>query len=64
MASPVTFIKEVRNELGKVVWPTPQGVWRSTVIVIAISVAVGLFIGGLDFIFVTITNFLVGGGNR
>ena len=59
--SPVAFIKEVRGELAKVVWPTAPSVWRSTIIVIAISVLIGLFIGGLDFLFVNITNFLLGG---
>ncbi|EKD65157.1 MAG: hypothetical protein ACD_50C00175G0012 [uncultured bacterium] len=51
MASPISFIKEVREELGKVVWPTREQVVRSTTIVILISLIAGIFLGGIDFIF-------------
>lgn len=51
MVSPATFLKETREELKKVTWPTQAEVIRLTVIVIAISLLVGLFIGALDFIF-------------
>lgn len=60
MVTPVTFIKEVRAELGKVTWPTAAQVWKSTVTVILISVFIGLFIGVLDYIFVNISNFFLG----
>lgn len=59
--SPITFFQEVRSELTKVTWPTPVEVWRSTITVILFSLMVGLFIGALDFIFVNITNFFIGG---
>lgn len=48
---PVQFIKEARSELKKVVWPTKQEAIRLTLIVIAVSLIVGIFIGALDFIF-------------
>lgn len=49
--NPVAFLKETREELKKVTWPTQQEVIRLTVIVIIASLLVGLFIGSLDFIF-------------
>jgi len=56
---PLVFFKEVKVELGKVVWPTRQETIRLTMIVILISVAVGLFIGALDILFTnTIAFFL------
>jgi len=51
MTTPVTFLKEVRDELKKVVWPTRDEVIRLTALVIIISLAVGFFLGGLDYVF-------------
>jgi len=59
-ANPVKFVKEVRAELGKVTWPTREDTIKLTVVVIAISVLVGGFIGGLDAIFLQITSSLYG----
>ncbi len=44
------FISEVKVELQKVVWPTPNTTIRLTVIVILVTVTVGFFVGGVDFI--------------
>ncbi len=52
---PARFIKEVIAELKKVTWPTREETMKLTAVVIAISVIVGLFIGGLDALFLTIT---------
>lgn len=57
--TPVIFLREVRDELKKVVWPTRQEVMRLTLVVIAISLIVGMFLGGLDFIFVRIIGIIV-----
>jgi len=54
VASPTKFFKEVLVELKKVTWPTRQETIKLTVVVIAISVLVGLFIGGLDALFLAI----------
>jgi len=48
--TPVIFLKEVQEELKKVVWPTRDEVIRLTSVVILISLIVGLFLGGVDFI--------------
>jgi preprotein translocase subunit SecE len=50
--APVQFIHEVVSELKKVTWPTRQEAIKLTVVVIAISVLVGVFIGGLDSLLV------------
>ncbi len=46
-----TFLKEVKVELKKVNWPTKQETIKYTLIVIGVSLAVAIFLGGLDFIF-------------
>ena len=58
-ASPVVFLKEVREELKKVVWPTRDEVIRLTFVVILISLIVGLFLGGIDFILTKLTQILI-----
>lgn len=55
----VTFLKDARNELRKVVWPTRQETVRYTVIVIAISVGIALFLGAFDYIFQIILHKLI-----
>lgn len=57
--SPVSFLRETRDELKKVVWPSRQEVLRLTLVVITISLVVGLFLGGLDFVFVKIIETIV-----
>ena len=59
MTTPVFFLKEVGIELKKVTWPKQNEVIRLTVIVILISLIVGFFIGGLDFVFTKITEVLI-----
>ena len=50
----IIFLKEVLFELKRVNWLTRQEVFRYTIIVIAFSLAVAAFLGGLDFIFTTL----------
>lgn len=48
--TPLNFFKEVREELQKVVWPSREEVIRLTGVVILVSLLVGVFLGGVDFI--------------
>nr|MBI5455478.1 preprotein translocase subunit SecE [Candidatus Levybacteria bacterium] len=57
--TPANFLREVRDELKKVVWPTRDEVIRLTGVVIIISVGVGLFLGGADFILTKLIELLV-----
>lgn len=57
--NPVVFISEVRSELQKVQWPTRDEAIRLTIIVVAISVVVGIFIGALDVLFISITDMFL-----
>ena len=53
--NPVTYLKESKAELNKVVWPTKAETIRLTFVVIVVSVIVGVYIAGLDAIFTKIT---------
>ena len=46
----LAFLQQVHVELAKVVWPSRQETINLTVLVIAVSLVVGFFIGGLDLI--------------
>lgn len=57
--TPVNFIKEVKDELKKVVWPTKSEVTRLTSIVILVSIMVGLFLGLMDYIFTNLLGIII-----
>lgn len=59
MTTPLTFLKETRDELKKVVWPTRNEVIRLTFIVITISMVVGIYVGSVDYILTKITEVIV-----
>ena len=46
----VRFLREVYDELRKVVWPTPGELWRYTMVVVATVVVLAVFIGGVDLV--------------
>ena len=56
------FIDEAWSELKKVSWPTRDQVRNLTVLVIAVSFAVGLYITVLDAAFQGVIGFLVDTG--
>jgi len=56
--APIKFIRESLGELKKVNWPTRDETVKLTVVVIAISVIVGLFIGGTDMLFLRIQSLI------
>lgn len=49
--NPLDFFREVKAELTKVTWPNRAEVIRLTGVVIGASVLVGVYLGGLDYIF-------------
>ena len=44
------YFRELKSELGKVVWPTTKQVTKNTLIVIASVLVVGVFIWLFDFV--------------
>jgi preprotein translocase subunit SecE len=55
------FVRETRSELKKVVWPTRETAIHLTMIVTAVSIAVGLYLGFVDYAFKALFQFIVGG---
>ena len=46
----INFLKDVKIELSKVSWPTREQLIQYTLIVLGLSLAIALFLGGIDFI--------------
>lgn len=52
--NPLTYVKESKQELEKVVWPSRDQTIRFTVVVIIASLIVGAYVAGLDAMFTKI----------
>ncbi len=45
------LVRELRGEVRKVVWPSRRETANMTMFVLAISAGLGVFLGGVDFVF-------------
>ncbi|MEK7616498.1 MAG: preprotein translocase subunit SecE [Patescibacteria group bacterium] len=59
MPNVIDFLKEVREELTKVAWPSRDQIIRYTILVIIVAIVVGIFLGGLDYILTLVTAFIL-----
>jgi preprotein translocase subunit SecE len=55
----INYFKEVKVELAKVSWPTRAEATHLTIVIIVSSLAVGLYIGGLDLGFTTLLGMFI-----
>jgi preprotein translocase subunit SecE len=55
----ISYIKDVRYELSKVVWPKRDEVIKLTLIVFIISGAVSIYVGGLDLVFTKVLGLVI-----
>ena len=58
-SSPIEYFKQVKVELKKVEWPSKHQVYKATVLVFAVSVVIGAFLGGLDFGFTKLFGLII-----
>ena len=54
------FIREAKAELKKVSWPGKRQIWYWTLIVIAFTLVVSLYLGLVDFVLAWIFSALLG----
>lgn len=59
MPNIINFLKEVGAELLKVAWPTKKQTIHYTILVILVAVAVGIFLGALDYLLTSFTAILL-----
>ena len=55
----INYIREVRIELGKVIWPKRKEVVRLTLIVFLISGIIGAAIGIVDYAFTKLLELII-----
>lgn len=56
----VTFAREARIEVRKVIWPTRQETLYTTLIVAAVTTVMSLILWGLDSILIRVVSFITG----
>jgi len=55
-----SFLRESKAELKKVAWPTKKQVWYSTLVVVALTAVVGVYLGVVDFLLSAIIRRFIG----
>ena len=55
----VQYFKDTRQEMKKVTWPTQKEVKQHTLLVIGISAAIALFLGGSDYVLTKILEVII-----
>ena len=58
--SPGEFIRQVRTEAAKVVWPTKNETFRTMIMVLIMTGLLALFFFVIDALFSSIVQFLLG----
>lgn len=53
------FFRDVKSEIKKIVWPTPKSVFKNTGVVLVAIVLSGIFISGLDTIFLALLGLVM-----
>ena len=57
--SPGEFVRQVRSETGKVVWPTREETIRTAIFVFIMMIILSLFFLGIDTVFNAIVQWLL-----
>ena len=57
--SPGEFIRQVRTEIGKVVWPTRKETVQTAIMVLIMTVVLATFFLGVDAVFAAIVKGLL-----
>ena len=58
----IDFLREVKSELRKVVWPPRKQVMTSTIVVLVLVIIAASFLGLVDFILARIVKLILGIG--
>jgi preprotein translocase subunit SecE len=57
----VSLFRELKSEIRKVNWPTPRQAANMTAVIVALSAALGLFLGAVDYGFQELFRLLLQG---
>ncbi|MBR4926797.1 MAG: preprotein translocase subunit SecE [Alphaproteobacteria bacterium] len=58
--SPALFVRQVKQEISKITWPTRSEAMQGTLMVIVMSVMIALFLFLIDLVFAYTIRLIVG----
>jgi preprotein translocase subunit SecE len=53
------YFKETRAEIRKVSWPTREQATRLTLIVLAVTIVMAIFLGTVDYVFASLVRLII-----
>lgn len=56
----VKYFKDTKSEFKKVVWPSKKTVFNNTVVVLIMLIVSGIFVWGIDTLFITLVRLALG----
>ncbi len=59
--SPALFVRQVKQEIAKITWPTRAETMQGTIAVIVICAILGVFLFVVDSIFASAIRWIIGG---
>ena len=59
--SPALFVRQVKQEVSKITWPTKAETMQGSIVVILMSVAIAMFLFFIDMICARIIQVVLGG---
>ena len=57
--TPSEFVRQVRVEASKIVWPTPRETLMTSIMVLIMTTILAVFFLGIDSLFSTLVNWLL-----
>ena len=61
MTSPAEFVRQVKQEISKITWPSRGDATRGTIVVIVASIVLAVFLVCVDFVFAAAVGAVIGG---
>lgn len=61
MTSPAQFVRQVKQEVAKITWPSRADATRGTFMVIIVSVVLAAFLLCVDLVFARLVGLVIGG---
>ena len=59
--SPALFVRQVKQEVSKITWPTKAETMQGSIVVILMSIAIAMFLFLIDMIFAKLIQVVLGG---
>jgi preprotein translocase subunit SecE len=59
--TPAQFVRQVKQEISKITWPTRSETMRGTIVVIVVSLLLAVFLISVDSVLAWIMRMIIGG---